>query len=97
MFTRFLRSHTCMSSSARLLPFIPVAQYIPSDDEHWQNYLLVLDITDYLFAPEISEEEVAYLQVLIKEHHEAFGRLYPEASIIPKMHYVIHMPRLILE
>ena len=79
---------------ARLLPFM-VAGCIPDDDDHWSNYLLMLQISDYLLAPEISEEEVAYVKVLIKDHHVAFRELYPEASIIPKMHYIIHMPRLI--
>ena len=48
-------------------------------------------------APEITHDEVAYLQVLIRDHHTAFMKLYPAASIIPKMHYIVHMPRLIME
>ena len=81
---------------ARLLPFM-VGESIPTDNPHWCNFLLMLERADYLLAPEITEEEVACVKVRIQEHHETFKELYPEASIIPKMHYVVHMHRLILE
>ena len=42
-------------------------------------------------APAIKKDDVPYLRVLIEEHHTLFKGLYPEASIIPKMHYVIHI------
>ncbi len=74
-----------------------VAQFVPEDDQHWSNYLLMLEITDLLFSPEISTDEVAYLKTLLEEHHIAFCELYPAASVIPKMHYLIHAPRLIIE
>ena len=49
-------------------------------------------------APVITHDEVAYLQVLIQEdHHTTFRDLYPDAIVIPKMHYIVHMPRLIME
>ena len=43
-------------------------------------------------APSIKKEDVAYLRILIQEHHMLFRELYPDASIIPKMHYSIHVP-----
>ena len=33
------------------------------DDENWENYLLLLRIVDYLFAPAISHGETVYLKV----------------------------------
>ena len=38
------------------------------------------------------KDDVPYLRVLIEEHHTLFKGLYPAASIIPKMYYVIHIP-----
>ncbi len=84
-----------MWALGRLLPYV-VGKYVPEGDEWWENYLLMLEITDYLLAPEITPDEVAHLKVLIETHHTAFVDLYPEASVIPKMHYLVHMPRLIL-
>ena len=79
----------------RLLPSM-VGKYIPEGDKHWENYLLVLEIVDYLLAPDILREEVAHLKSIIECHHAAFVSLYPDATVIPKMHYMVHMPRLIL-
>ena len=72
-----------------------VADFIPKDDSLWNNYLLMLEISDLLFAPEISVDEVGYLKILIEEHHSTFRLLYPSASVIPKMHFIVHSPRLI--
>ena len=73
----------------RLMPFM-IGRFIPESDDHYKNYLLMLQITDYLLAPEISEDDVSYLKLLIEDHHTAFRGLYPQLSIIPKMHYILH-------
>ena len=85
-----------MWTLGRLLPFM-VGRFIQQDDEHWGNFLLMLQITDYLLAPEITSDEVAHLKVLIESHHSAFVGLYPGCSVLPKMHYMVHMPHLILK
>ena len=85
-----------MWSLGRLLPFM-VGRFIPQEDEYWENYLLMLQITDYLLAPEITADEVAHLKILIEMHHTSFVSLYPDCSVLPKMHYLVHMPRLILK
>lgn len=48
-------------------------------------------------APEVLEDEVAELAVMIPQHHSLFARLYSASSLIPKHHFMIHMPRLILK
>ena len=55
----------------RVLPLI-IGDYIPDDDEHWANFLKLLDITDFLFSPDITSEHVSYLRTLIYEHHEDY-------------------------
>ena len=74
-----------------------IGEHIPPTDEHWQNYLQLLQIVDLLFAPSISEDEVGYLSVLITEHHQKFVFLYSNSMLLPKHHYMIHMPPLILQ
>lgn len=81
---------------ARLLPLM-IGSKVPDDDEHWINFLLLLDIADVLMAPESSEDEVSLLSTMISDHHQEFIRLYPSSSITPKFHYLVHMPRLITE
>lgn len=60
-----------MALLGRLLPFM-VAEYVPVGDEFWANYLVLLHVVDLLMAPEISEDEVGYLDLMIKEHHTTF-------------------------
>ncbi len=77
----------------RLLP-IMVGDKVPVGDDQWLNYLDLLTIVDLLLAPELSEDDIALLSA---DHHHEFVKLYPDASVTPKMHYLTHMPRLILE
>lgn len=74
---------------ARYLPML-VGKYVQTDDEYWDNFLTLLHITDFIVAPQITIDEVAYLKILIEEHHKLFTLLYPMANIIPKQHYLIH-------
>ena len=71
----------------RLLPLM-IGYWVPEEDEHWLSYLLLLDIVDILFAPDISP-------VLIEDHHNEFTVIYPSNPVIPKMHFMVHMAELI--
>ena len=77
----------------RLLP-VMVGNKVPQDDERWKNYVMMVEITDHLFAPRYTADDVGYLEHLIQLHHSQFAELYPSNSIIPKMHYIVHMPRI---
>ena len=81
---------------AQLLPII-IGEMVPVDDEHWQNFLDLLVIIDYVFAPVISLDSAAFLHDAICSHHEQFCRLCFGRSIKPKLHYMIHIPEWILK
>ena len=72
-----------------------IGEKISEDDDHWTNFLLLLTIMDYLFAPVLSPECTIYLKDLIDEHHSGWTELYPLCNITPKMHYMIHYPEFI--
>lgn len=80
---------------ARNLPLL-IGGLIPDDDDHWSLFCNFLEIVRIIFAPTVSRNQIAYLQVLIQNHHETFKELYPDCPITPKMHYMIHMPRTML-
>ena len=80
----------------RILPLL-IGEYIPEEDERWTLYLQLMDIVDMLFSPNTSEDYAIYLSTLISDHHDEFCRLYPDSNIIPKMHFMIHMPRLMIK
>ena len=79
-----------------ILPLI-IRDNIPEDEEYWKLFVQMMDIVDVLFSPNTSDEYMAYVAALISDHHHDFCRLYAGHSIIPKMHFMIHMPRLMIQ
>ena len=59
-----------------------VGEKIDEDDPSWANFLLLLTIADYVLAPVTSQDMVAYLRVLIDDHHQAF-RISTHTAILP--------------
>lgn len=86
---------TQMWCLARLLPLI-IGEAIPEDDTHWDNFLLLLQIADYVFSPICSHSIADYLTTLIEDYLQTFTELYPHTLIIPKQHYMIHIPQWIV-
>ena len=78
----------------RYVPLM-IANKVPEDDLKGINFLKLLDISKYLFAPTIDKDDLAVLDVLLTEHHRQFVTLYPEERLLPKMHFLLHTPRLI--
>ena len=73
-----------------------VGDKVPAGDENWLNFTDLLTIVDLLLAPDLTEDDITDLSVRIYDHHFEFVRLYPHASITPKIYYLVHMARLIL-
>ena len=80
----------------RVLPIL-VGDYIDEDDEYWKLFLQLMDIVDILFSFRVSDEHVAYVAALIHDHHHEFRRIYPTCNVIPKMHFMVHMGRLMIQ
>jgi len=59
----------------RLLPLI-IGDCIPSDNPNWSNFLRLLELVDYVTAPETTCEIAGYLRDLIEDHHKCFKELY---------------------
>ena len=80
-----------MWTLGRFLPLL-IGHLVEEDDDHWLNFLCLLDIIDILFARPITADTCSLAEVLISDHHSSFIQLYPHLSITFKM---LHMPRLI--
>ena len=74
-----------------------IGEHVPEDDENWMLFLQLMEIVDILFAPRVTEDHAVYLSTLISEHHIEFQTLYPDASILPKFHFMLHMGRLMIK
>ena len=80
-----------MWNFAVYLPLM-VGDQIPNDDSDWECYLLLLDILKICMARILSIDLIQYLEVLIEMYLRSFRKCYPEANIIPKQHYLVHLP-----
>lgn len=78
----------------RLLPQI-FASSIPEGNKHWEVYLLLREVVDLVLADELPAESLSYLELKIQQFLRAFVACYPSAKLIPKLHYMIHYPRMI--
>lgn len=57
------------------------------EDEKCENFLELLTIMDYVFAPVVTNDIASYLEVLIEDFLIEFRRLYSERHLTPKIHY----------
>jgi len=73
------------------LPFM-IADEIPADDEHWNTFLLLLQIMILCFTPVISADTPSVLECVVARHNTQFVSLYSESAFTPKMHYLLHLP-----
>ena len=69
-----------------------VGDLVPDGDDKWANYLDLLTILDYIFAPITTQDKCEYMKMKIEDFLSRFAELYPDGSLIPKMHYIIHIP-----
>jgi hypothetical protein len=92
----FKQNASQMWTFARFLPLV-IGHRIPEDNELWENYLCLLSIMDILFAPIVDKEDCCYLESLICDYLHRLKVHFSDVRITPKLHYMIHMPRLMLE
>lgn len=69
-----------------------IGDLVPEENEHWENFLQLVTIVDYVFAPVTSTTLATYIGTLIEDYLVEFCRLYPERPLTPKMHYIVHIP-----
>ena len=88
----FRQSAASMKNLIFLLPYM-VGHLIPEDDQHWLNFLRLLQITTLCLSPVTSERTYSTMMYLIACHNKTFLELYPSNSFTPKLHYMIHFPK----
>ena len=77
---------------ACLLPLM-IGNFVPEEDPKWEKFLLLLNIANYVFSPITSRSIAAFLATLIEDYLKSFSELYLECPIIPKQHYMVHIPQ----
>lgn len=75
------------------LPLI-IGDKVDPEDPFWECYLLLLEITMHCTARSVSVSLTHYVAALTEQHHRAFQVCYPNVTMTPKLHYMVHFPRL---
>lgn len=68
---------------------------IPQENEYWNLIILLSEIIDIVMAPKLRDSTLLYFEYLYVSFLEKFKRLYPTASVRPKMHFLIHLPTIV--
>ena len=89
------QSASQMMTLLRFLPLI-IGDKVPCDDEHWNNFLLLVKICGIAMSPVFTHDNAAYLSLLVEEKLTLFARLFPSTRLIPKQHYMVHYARQIV-
>ncbi|CAC5376006.1 unnamed protein product [Mytilus coruscus] len=79
-----------MLSLISILPFI-MARKIERGNKKGLTFLKLIQITFVCHSPDEAQETVEDLQKLVESHHMNFRQEYPKASVLPKMHFLVHM------
>lgn len=78
-----------------ILPFI-LSTKIPHDNPKLLNFILLIKIVFLSTSPYALEQSARELAEAIKVHHESFLREYPDVTLKPKFHFLIHFPKQLL-
>lgn len=78
-----------------VLPFM-LGDLVDVQSRHWHLFILLREICSIIFAPVVTCGLAVLLKQLVIDHHTLFKILYPEKNLIPKHHFMIHYPQLML-
>ncbi|XP_028415149.1 uncharacterized protein LOC114538196 [Dendronephthya gigantea] len=78
----------------RLLPFI-LCSLIPAGDDYYTLVTELIELCQIIFSPVITLPTINLLKMKIGQHLQNFKEHFPGLNIIPKQHYMIHIPSMI--
>ena len=95
--TRLPNERSIRQSAAQTITFVRylpllLGDKIPEDDENWRLFLLLIKICKIALSPVCTPDTIPYLRTLVEEKLLLYRELYPETTLKPKMHYILHYP-----
>ena len=78
----------------RLLPFF-LAPMVDTNDSHFLFLIELIQMVQLIYSPVIKLDTLQCLKQMISEHLVKFSELFPDKNILPKQHYLIHIPEMI--
>lgn len=73
-----------------------IGSLIDNDDEKWKFFILLLQILILSTSPYADRDSAGQLEQFVATHNFNFVKLYPTSSVIPKLHYAVHLAKQIL-
>ncbi|CAN7939906.1 unnamed protein product [Ixodes hexagonus] len=82
-----------------LLRFLPLFLFenVCVDEPVWELVLMLIEIVQLVCAPQITMPMIMRLKDLTEDYLSRRIELFPEASLKPKHHYLLHYPYLITQ
>ncbi|XP_064473436.1 uncharacterized protein LOC135388062 [Ornithodoros turicata] len=80
----------------RLMPLI-LGPIVPEGNDKWELFLTFRELADIILAEKMPSECPQYLEDKIEEFFMMFLPKYPNARVHPKLHYMVHYPRITSE
>lgn len=77
-----------------ILPFV-VYNQVNTSSEHWKMLLLLRQVSGIILGFRISVAQIAILRNRLFEYIEYRQKLFPNISLKPKHHFILHYPLLI--
>ena len=74
---------------------IAIGSIIPKNDAKWVNFIKLLQIQQLCTSPITTETTIESLTICIACHNYGYQEVYPDASLLPQMHYLVHLPNRI--
>ena len=84
-----------MLTMVHIFPLL-IGDKIPHHDKNYHCFMTLIKILQICLAPVVTDSLVAFLRVLIEEHHHSFCEIYANESFIPKLHFMVHYPNQII-
>jgi hypothetical protein len=78
------------------LPLI-IGELIQNDDKHWNNFINLIQILNLCLSFVYTEHTILSLHVVICDYLKNFRKLYPDVEFTPKMHFLVHFPKQMIE
>ncbi|XP_064469693.1 uncharacterized protein LOC135384421 [Ornithodoros turicata] len=80
----------------RLMPLI-FGPIVPDVNHKWELFLIFRELADIILAEKMTSECPQYLEDKIEDCFMTFLAKYPNARVPPKLHYMVHYPRVTTE
>jgi len=89
------QTSAAMLTLLHILPLV-VGHRVPRGNRMWLNFMRLFQIVLLCTTPYCSRETASLLRILIALYLQEFKVIHPNASFLPKMHYMVHFPQQML-